>query len=426
MKKIKEGDNTIIMVKFIHAADLHLDSPFIGLKSLPDFIWKAIYLSTFSALTKIVDSAIQKNVDFVCLVGDIYDNDERSVKAQAYLRNEMERLNKMNIPVYLLHGNHDYIENTGLHLDMPPNVRLFNESVETKWFTTKENEQVAITGFSYDKRWVLERKIRDYPERNPRATYHIGLLHGFSEGIDSEHGNYAPFSIAELRSKKYDYWALGHIHKRQQLSTNPPIFYPGNTQGRSSKESGEKGFELITLTESEVVSEFCPTATIQWKTIELSVKEKKNLDDVYKALRAIIEEQKNELYSVFLSIRLTDCNDLLEGVIRKIKQGELLEALQQIPKADTFVWVHKMELETIVENHIPAIQKLFPDEWDKVQSEIEKEVLFNESTNTLFDFPGIEEVVEAREKSYRKKIVRDAKELVRNQLGFERSDDLED
>lgn len=153
------------MVKFIHAADLHLDSPFIGLKSLPEFIWNAIYLSTFSALTKIVDSAITNQVDFICLVGDIYDTDERSVKAQAYLRNEMERLNSMNIPVYLLHGNHDYIENTGLHLDMPQNVFLFNETVETKWLTTKEGEQIAITGFSYDKRWVLERKIVDYPEK---------------------------------------------------------------------------------------------------------------------------------------------------------------------------------------------------------------------------------------------------------------------
>ena len=416
----------ITMVKFIHAADLHLDSPFIGLKALPEFIWNAIYSSTFSALTKLVDSAIQKNVDFVCLVGDIYDNDERSVKAQAYLRNEMERLNKEKIPVYLLHGNHDYIENTGLHLDMPENVVLFNETVETKWLTTKENERVALTGFSYDKRWVLERKISDYPEKHSSAAYHIGLLHGFSEGLDSEHGNYAPFSLAELRSKKYDYWALGHIHKRQQLAENPPIVYPGNTQGRSNKETGDKGFELVKLTESGITAEFCPTATIQWKTIELSVKGMKSLDEVYKALRMTIDEQKNDLYSLFLSIRLTNSDQLLEGVIKKINQGEVLEALQQIPKTDTFVWVHKLELQTIVENQIPAIQKLFPDEWNRIQSEIEKESLFNESTNALFDFPGMEDVVETREEQYRKKIVQDAKELVRNQLGFERSDDLED
>ena len=416
----------ILMVKFIHAADLHLDSPFIGLKNLPDYIWSAIYLSTFSALTKIVDRAIQNNVDFVCLVGDIYDNDERSVKAQAYLRNEMERLNKFNIPVYLLHGNHDYIENTGLHLDMPENVILFDETVETKWLTTKENEQIALTGFSYDKRWVLERKITNYPERNPRATYHIGMLHGFSEGLESEHGHYAPFTMAELRSKKYDYWALGHIHKRQHLAENPPIVYPGNTQGRSSKESGDKGFELVTITESGVTTEFCSTAVIQWKTIELSVKEMKNLDTVYKALKTVIEEQQNELYSLFLSIRLTDNEHLLDGVIKKIQQGELVEALQQIPKTDTFVWVHKIELQTVAENHIPAIQKLFPNEWTKILHEIEMENLFNETTNTLFDFPGIDDVVETREEQYRKKIVLDAKEMVRNQLGFERSDDLED
>lgn len=413
------------MVKFIHAADLHLDSPFIGLKSLPEFIWNAIYLSTFSALTKIVDSAITNQVDFICLVGDIYDTDERSVKAQAYLRNEMERLNSMNIPVYLLHGNHDYIENTGLHLDMPQNVFLFNETVETKWLTTKEGEQIAITGFSYDKRWVLERKIVDYPEKNPRATYQLGLLHGFSEGIDSEHGKYAPFSLVELKSKKYDYWALGHIHKRQQLATNPPIVYPGNTQGRSSKESGEKGFELVKMSESGIVSEFCPSATIQWKTIELSVKDKKNLDEVYKALKESVAEQKNDSYSLFLSIRLTDSESLLEGVIKKIKQGELVEALQQIPKADPFVWVHKIELESVVENHVPAIQKLFPDEWIKVKNELEKEFLFNETTNPLFDFPGMEEIIETREERYRKKIMTNAKELVRNQLGFERSDKFE-
>lgn len=413
------------MVKFIHAADLHLDSPFIGLKSLPEFIWNAIYLSTFSALTKIVDSAITNQVDFICLVGDIYDTDERSVKAQAYLRNEMERLNSMNIPVYLLHGNHDYIENTGLHLDMPQNVFLFNETVETKWLTTKEGEQIAISGFSYVKRWVLERKIVDYPEKNPRATYQLGLLHGFSEGIDSEHGKYAPFSLVELKSKKYDYWALGHIHKRQQLATNPPIVYPGNTQGRSSKESGEKGFELVKMSESGIVSEFCPSATIQWKTIELSVKDKKNLDEVYKAVKESVAEQKNDSYSLFLSIRLTDSESLLEGVIKKIKQGELVEALQQIPKADPFVWVHKIELESVVENHVPAIQKLFPDEWIKVKNELEKEFLFNETTNPLFDFPGMEEIIETREERYRKKIMTNAKELVRNQLGFERSDKFE-
>ena len=152
----------------------------------------------------------------------------------------------------------------------------------------------------------------------------------------------------------------------------------------------------------------------------------KNLDEVYKALKTTIEEQKNEKYSLFLSIRLIDSECLLEGVVKKIKQGEIVEALQQISKTETFVWVHKIELQMKIENHIPAIQKLFPEQWAKVQSEIEKENLFNESTNALFDFPGIEEVVETREEHYRKKIVLEAIELVRNQLGFERSDDLED
>ncbi|MGX7393907.1 metallophosphoesterase family protein [Carnobacterium mobile] len=412
------------MVQFIHGADLHLDSPFIGLKSMPAFIWEAIYNSTFQALTKLVDVAIEKEVDFVCLVGDIYDNDDRSVKAQAYLRNEMERLNKYHIPVYLLHGNHDYIENQGLHLKMPDNVTIFGEQTETHWLTTKRNERVALTGFSYTERWVRERKITEYPKKFAEADYQIGLLHGFSEGLESEHGNYAPFSIGELKSKQYDYWALGHIHKRQHLSEHPPIIYSGNTQGRSSKENGSKGCEWVTLTDTKEEIVFYPTGPIQWERIELSIKGLKTLNEVYQLVQETITRKKNKAYSLFLSIALKDTTTLLEGVRKKINNGELLEALQQIPKETGFVWVYQIELTSDKEEKTTYVQ-LFPEEWQKALKEIEQEANFNELTNSFFDYAEAAELLETRDQLYREKIIENAKQQVQFLLGFEGSDENE-
>ncbi|MGB6178021.1 metallophosphoesterase family protein [Carnobacterium sp.] len=412
------------MVQFIHSADLHLDSPFIGLKSMPEFIWQAIYRSTFDALSKLVDIAIEKEVDFVCLVGDIYDSDDRSVKAQAFFRNEMERLKNKNIPVYLTHGNHDYIGNQGLHLDMPENVIIFGENPETYWLTTKQDEKIALTGFSYTKRWITERKISDFPKKLRQADYHIGLLHGFSEGLESEHGKYAPFTLMELKSKQYNYWALGHIHKRQHLNMHPPIVYPGNTQGRNSKETGPKGCELVTITDTKEQIDFHSTAAIRWEKINLSIKGVVNLDTIYTTIQEQILSKKNTEYSLFISVTLKDTEMLLEGVRKKIIQGELLEALQQVAKEDYFVWVYQIEFATVnIENE--QYLQLFPEEWQKALVEVEEEINFNELTNSFFDYTEISYLLSSRDSSYRQKIIERAKNQVKSLLTIEGSDEIE-
>ncbi|MEG0679510.1 MAG: DNA repair exonuclease [Carnobacterium sp.] len=413
-----------IVVQFIHGADLHLDSPFIGLKSMPEFVWQAIYRSTFDALSQLVSVAIENNVDFVCLVGDIYDSDDRSVKAQAFFRNEMQRLNDKGIPVYLSHGNHDYIGNQGLHLEMPENVITFGENPETHWQTTKQNEKIALTGFSYTKRWVKERKIIDYPKKNNGADYQIGMLHGFTEGLKSEHGHYAPFTLNELKSKQYDYWALGHIHKRQQLATHPPIIYSGNTQGRNSKESGPKGCELVTLTDTKEQIDFCPTATICWEKLELSIKGVETLDDVYTSIQQAILCKKNTKYNLFVSIDLKDTQALLDAVRKKITQGELLEALQQIANEEHFIWVYEIELVTEKKDNEQNMQ-LFSEERQKAVYEMEQEATINELTKTFFDYTELSDLLSSRDSLYRDKIIERAKNQVKSMLTIEGSDEIE-
>lgn len=412
------------MVQFIHAADIHLDSPFAGLKSLPAFIWEAIYRSTFKALTTVVDLAIEKKVDFVCFAGDIFDNDERSIKAQAFFRNEMERLNAAAIPVYLLHGNHDYIEDRGLHLKMPPNVITFAAEVETHLLTTIEQEKIALSGFSYDQKWITKRRIQEYPQRFSSVDFHIGILHGFKEGLESEHGKYAPFTLAELKNRHYDYWALGHIHKRLELSSRPPIVYPGNTQGRSSKETGAKGCELVHLTDTKKEHIFYPTASIRWENITISVKGLRSLNDVYRCVQTAINERKSKTHSLFLSVLLENTAELHGGVRKKIDQGELLEALQQIPESAVFVWVARLIVKQDDGSFYNYLE-LFPSEWKKAIDEVQEENTFTHLTDPLFDHAGITSWAESRDEEYRKKIIMAAQDEVRIRMGFERSDESE-
>lgn len=412
------------VVQFIHGADLHLDSPFIGLKTVPDFLWEKIYQSTFTALTNLVNHAIEKQVDFVLLAGDIYDSDDRSVKAQAFLKKEMERLNQAEIPVFICHGNHDYIENSGLHLKMPENVELFSETVETKWLTTKNGERIAVSSFSYNSRWMTKRMITEYPKKHATADFHIGMLHGFSEGLETSHGHYAPFTINELKSKGYDYWALGHIHTRQVLATQPPILYAGNTQGRSSKETGIKGCELVTLTLGESSIETLETQDIQWETFEISLAKQSTLDDVYRKIKETIEIKEGSQKNYLLTIELVDTKDLLPNVLKKIIQGELLEALQQISATEPFIWVNQLKIQKRATED--TTEKMFiMEEWLHGIEELSKENQFNQSTNSLFDFALIEDLLESRDEDYRSRIMKQSLMEISTELTNESRDNHE-
>lgn len=412
------------VVQFIHGADLHLDSPFIGLKTVPDFLWEKIYQSTFTALTNLVNHAIEKQVDFVLLAGDIYDSDDRSVKAQAFLKKEMERLNQAEIPVFICHGNHDYIENSGLHLKMPENVELFSETVETKWLTTKNGERIAVSSFSYNSRWMTKRMITEYPKKHATADFHIGMLHGFSEGLETSHGHYAPFTINELKSKGYDYWALGHIHTRQVLATQPPILYAGNTQGRSSKETGIKGCELVTLTLGESSIETLETQDIQWETFEISLAKQSTLDDVYRKIKETIEIKEGSQKNYLLTIELVDTKDLLPNVLKKIIQGELLEALQQISATEPFIWVNQLKIQKRATED--TTEKMFiMEEWLHGIEELSKENQFNQSTNSLFDFALIEDLLESRDEDYRSRIMKQSLMEISAELTNESRDNHE-
>lgn len=332
-------------VTFLHAADLHLDSPFKGLQSLPEEIFNRLKMSTFTSITNIVNVALAYEVDFVLLAGDLYDQEDRSIRAQSWLRKEFERLKAKNIQVYLIHGNHDHTGGKWLKITWPDNVHFFSDrEVEIKEFCKDGHVLASIYGFSYGVRAVTDRMIRHYQKRG-QGEYHIGLLHGNLEG-GSDYPSYAPFTIQELTEKEFDYWALGHIHKRQVLHEQPLIIYPGNIQGRHKKETGEKGCYVVTLTEAGAQYSFFNTADMIWDSIEISIQHLQNIDELYTACTQMMDEHRFDRAGLFLTVSLTGAGPLTE----LLDEHVLLELQTMINDDEghkhNFVWVTSISNET--------------------------------------------------------------------------------
>ena len=371
-------------MKFIHAADLHLDSPFGGLKNVPKQLMNSIYQSTFKALSNLVDTAISESVDFVCLVGDLYDSDEMSIVAQTTLIEQCERLQNSGINVYLSFGNHDFSDNKQNHLTFPSNVTLFTSEVETVTHVLGNGDEVQLTGFSYAHRWEPS-KIADYPVRG-NEKWHIGLIHGSNEGSSSTvDESYAPFTTKELLQKNYDYWGLGHIHVRQVLSEVPPIIYPGNTQGRHRKESGDKGFYLVNSKGSKLSPEFVTSSTIDWETVNVSMATINSLSDAIDKID--LECQKfsdNKAY--LMVIQLTDLDDFSELLLNRIQNGDLLTAWIQKHSSDNYYWIVKMKM---LVNEKMIFESIDQEYWEKSAKRVFTNDKMTELADKLLQIPEL-------------------------------------
>ncbi|NBK81759.1 exonuclease SbcCD subunit D [Listeria monocytogenes] len=327
-------------IQFLHMADLHLDSPFIGLSTLPQPLFSAIQESTFQSLERITTVAIKEAVDFVLIAGDIYDSEDQSVRAQARFAKEMKRLEAANIPVFMIHGNHDFIEKHKEKLALPSNVHVFSEQVEVMSHKTATGVSVNIYGFSYNERHIRSSRVGEYKIQGD-ADFHIALLHGSEVSSSEEHDVYAPFRVQEISKKGFDYWALGHIHKRQLLAESPSIYYPGNIQGRNRKESGEKGASIITLSEASTTIDFIGTSPIIWEEAVITLPENSEINAFYRETTKLLESYQGRSHSYFLHIIVKMENK------QKIDTNGWLQMLQEEVEItdNTFVWVHKLTTE---------------------------------------------------------------------------------
>ena len=227
----------MIPFRFLHAADIHLDSPLIGLSDIEGRVAERIRTAPRAAFELLVEQAIEEEVNFLVIAGDLYDGTWRDYKTGLFFAEQMGRLNQARIPVFLLHGNHDAQSQITRPLVLPDNVNVFGiRKAETFQI---EELSVALHGQSFRQAATTDNLVLGYPSPIDGA-FNIGVLHTALGGM-GEHANYAPCSLAELVAKGYDYWALGHVHQGQVLHEQPHVVFPGNLQGRHVRETGPKG-----------------------------------------------------------------------------------------------------------------------------------------------------------------------------------------
>jgi len=259
---------------FIHAADLHLDTPFEGVAGASGAVAERLRDASLEALDGVVKLAIDRRAAFVVLAGDLYDGAERGVRAQLRFLRGLGALSAAGISVFVVHGNHDPVGGWPGVREWPAGVTVFGSDTVGVAPVTRDGVTLArVYGISYDRREVTENlALRFRREEGPGV--HIGLLH-CNVGDDPAHGRYSPCSLADLEHAGMDYWALGHVHKRQVLHEGRPwVVYPGNTQGRSPKpsERGPKGACVVHVDGDEVRSvESVDLDRVRFEAFELDV-----------------------------------------------------------------------------------------------------------------------------------------------------------
>ena len=292
--------------RFLHAADIHLDSPLKGLAGQEGNAAERVRTATREALARLVALAIDEKVDFLVIAGDLYDGNWRDYQTGLFFVGQMGRLNSAGIPVYLLHGNHDAESQITRRLELPGNVRVFGTRKPETFVVEELN--VAIHGQSFRQREVTDNLVPDYPAPMPGA-FNIGVLHT-GLGGKGGHANYAPCSLDDLVNKGYDYWALGHVHRAEVLHESPHIVFPGNLQGRHIRETGAKGARLVTVDDNEIAGLVSvPCDVVRWTVLKVPMNDADGMGDVTDGVRAALESA----VAKEADGRLLACRVVLEG-----------------------------------------------------------------------------------------------------------------
>lgn len=233
-------------MRFIHTADIHLDSPLRGLSAYQDAPAEQLRGASREAFRQLITLAIDERVDFIVIAGDLYDGDWPDFNTGLFFCAEMGRLNHAGIPAFVLFGNHDAESNMTRALRLPDNVHRFStDACQTHII---EPLKIALHGRSFKVRETTENLVQAYGAPL-RGYFNIGVLHTALQGGYSGHANYAPCSLDELHAKGYDYWALGHVHEYKLWADRSTVCFPGNLQGRSIRETGRRGAVMVTVGE---------------------------------------------------------------------------------------------------------------------------------------------------------------------------------
>jgi DNA repair protein SbcD/Mre11 len=363
-KTIQSNQYNIFMpgIKFVHTADLHLDTPFKGLSNVNTELASRLKDATLKSFQRIINLCISEKVDFLLIAGDIFDSEAKSLSAQLRFVDELKRLSQSGIPSYIITGNHDPLISWMNELEMPSMVHRFG-SVNVESVTLmRDNQPLAdIYGVSFENKSVDWNLASTFMKKTSQAPFSVAMMHGTISSATSHHP-YAPFSIDDIKGKGFDYWALGHVHKRQVVSSSSPaVVYPGNPQGRDFGETGQRGCYLVEINFQQAPGiRFVPTQQIRFEelVIDLSNTHKINIlpEVILKAMQGI--QVNNDKSSLILRLNLVGRTPLHIHLHKPGEVEQLTDLLNEGQlQREYFQWIDRISINTMPDIDLMELKK---------------------------------------------------------------------
>jgi DNA repair protein SbcD/Mre11 len=328
--------------RFVHTADIHLDSPLRSLSLRNPELAGLIGDATRQALVSIIDLCLDEQVDALVVAGDLYDGDQTSMKTARFLAAQMERLHQAGIAVFKIRGNHDALSKITQELILPPSVKVFGgraEAIELR----RNGLTIAMHGLSFSKPHAPESLLPKYKPPVADAV-NIGIMHTSLAGAPG-HDAYAPCNVADLHASGFAYWALGHIHQRTDHKGGATVIMPGMPQGRDINEAGEKTVSLVTVGDDRGVHvEERLTSIAEFRRIGVDLtgiaEWRDAVDAIEKALRS--DRQSTRSPHLVARLRVTGATPLAWQLRRDadLLQEEANHRAEQLGHT----WIEKLEL----------------------------------------------------------------------------------
>jgi len=328
--------------RFVHTADIHLDSPLRSLSLRNPELARLIGDATRQALVNIVDLCLEEQVDALVIAGDLYDGDQTSMKTARFLAAEMQRLHQAGIQTFTIRGNHDALSRITQELILPPSVKVFGGRAEAIEFQ-KNGLGIAMHGLSFAKPHAPESLLPKYKPPVSDAV-NIGIMHTSLAGAPG-HDAYAPCNVLDLHTSGFEYWALGHIHQRTEHKGARSVIMPGMPQGRDINESGEKTVSLVTVNDDRSVTiEERLTSIAEFRRVGVDLSGITEWHDAVGAIETAMQLERRKTRSPHLvaRIRVTGATPL---AWRLRRDGDLLQTeAEQRAEQIGRTWIEKLEL----------------------------------------------------------------------------------
>ncbi len=325
--------------RFLHLADLHLETSFGGRPSTRERLRRA----TLEAFENAVDYAIDQRLHAVLAAGDLYDDPLLSLQTELAIQRQVQRLDEAGVWFLAVCGNHDpggrQHRSIRLSLETDP-AGARRERVQV--FRDRQPQQVTVTdrdgtavgvvvGAGHPSNAESENLAASFPAVATDLPW-VGLLHTHVESTPAagQHDRYAPSGQRDFEHAGYSYWALGHIHLRQCAVRGQPVHYAGNLQGRNPRETGPKG-GLVVEARAGVAAEpeFVCFAPVRWERVRVDrIAERESVQALVAQLTNTVAALGSDAGELIVRIDLAGETALAPTLRRREEREAIEEELQ--------------------------------------------------------------------------------------------------